>query len=209
MHDPIRLGVLISGGGTTLQNFLDRIADGRLAAEIAVVVCSAPDAAGLSRARDAGIPAHVVAAKDFADVAAFSDRIFDLCEEAGVDLVTLAGFLKLLRIPDRWAGRVMNIHPALIPAFCGEGMYGRRVHEAVLAAGVKVSGCTVHFADNRYDAGPIICQRAVPVYDTDRPEDVAARVFEQECIAYPEAIELYAAGLLTIDGPLVRIRPPA
>jgi phosphoribosylglycinamide formyltransferase-1 len=206
MHDPIRLGVLISGGGTTLQNFLDKIAAGELAAEVAVVISSSAKAFGLARAKNAGVPAVVARRADFDSVAAYSDRIFGILDEHAADLVTLAGFLKLIRIPDRYAGRVMNIHPALIPAFCGEAMYGHRVHEAVVTSGVKVSGCTVHFANNEYDAGPIILQRPVPVYDTDTPDDVAARVFEQECIAYPEAIRLFAAGRLRIDGRIVRIR---
>ena len=206
MHDPIRLGVLLSGGGTTLQNFLDRIAAGELAAEVAVVIASSAKAYGLVRAEKAGVPNHVVRRKDFDSIEAFSERVFGLLDEAEVDLMTLAGFLKLLRIPAAYAGRVMNIHPALIPAFCGDQMYGHRVHEAVVNAGVKVSGCTVHFADNEYDQGPIILQRPVCVTDTDTPADVAARVFEQECIAYPEAIRLFAAGLLAIDGRIVRIQ---
>ena len=109
-------------------------------------------------------------------------------------------------IPPEFAGRVMNIHPALIPAFCGKGYYGHHVHEAVLAAGVKLTGCTVHFADNEYDHGPIIVQKAVPVLDDDTPETLAARVFEMECEAYPEAIELFAAGRLVVEGRRVRIK---
>jgi len=119
--------------------------------------------------------------------------------------VCLAGFLQLLTIPEDFAGRVMNIHPALIPAFCGKGFYGHRVHEAVLEAGVKVSGCTVHFADNLYDHGPVIVQRTVPVRDGDTAEVLAARVFEQECEAYPEAIRLFAEGRLQIVGRTVRL----
>jgi formyltetrahydrofolate-dependent phosphoribosylglycinamide formyltransferase len=208
MHDPIRLGVLISGGGTTLQNFLDRIAAGELDAEVAVVLASSAKAYGLQRARAAGVPAHVVRRRDFDSVEAFSDANFRILDAAKVDLVTLAGYLKLLRIPEAYLGRVMNIHPALIPAFCGDQMYGHRVHDAVIAAGVKVSGCTVHFADNVYDHGPIIVQRTAPVYDTDTPEDLQARVFEQECMAYPAAIRLFAAGRLQIDGQITRILPP-
>jgi folate-dependent phosphoribosylglycinamide formyltransferase PurN len=120
-------------------------------------------------------------------------------------LVCLAGFLQLLPVPEDFAGRVMNIHPALIPAFCGQGFYGHHVHEAALAYGVKVSGCTVHFADNVFDHGPIILQRAVPVLDGDTAETLAARVFDQECEAYPEAIRLFAEGRLHIDGRSVRI----
>src|SRR5207244_9125607 len=119
-----------------------------------------------------------------------SQCIFDRCREARLDLACLAGFLQLLPVPDDFAGRVMNIHPALIPAFCGKGFYGHRVHEAVLEYGVKVTGCTVHFVDNEYDHGPIILQRSVPVIDDDTHETLAARVFEQECDAYPEEIPL-------------------
>ena len=117
----------------------------------------------------------------------------------------LGGFLQLVQVPDDFLGRVMNIHPSLIPAFCGKGFYGEYVHEAVLAMGVKVTGCTVHFADNEYDHGPIILQRAVPVLDTDTAEILAARVFQQECEAYPEAIRLFAEGKLRIEGRRVKI----
>jgi phosphoribosylglycinamide formyltransferase-1 len=123
-------------------------------------------------------------------------------------LVCLAGFLQLISIPEDFQGRVMNIHPALIPAFCGKGFYGHHVHEAVLAYGVKITGCTVHFCDNQYDHGPIILQRAVPVLDDDTPDSLAARVFQQECEAYPEAIRLFAEGRLRIEGRRVRILKP-
>jgi phosphoribosylglycinamide formyltransferase-1 len=201
----LRLAVLLSGGGTTLQNLLDRCADGRLRAEAALVVSNRYDAFGLERARRAGVPAAVVERADCASRDEFGRRVFDLCREGRVDLVCLGGFLQLLPVPDDFAGRVMNIHPALIPAFCGKGYYGHRVHEAALEAGVKVSGCTVHFADNVYDHGPIILQRVVPVLDDDTPDALAARVFEQECEAYPEAIRLFAEGRLRVEGRRVRI----
>jgi phosphoribosylglycinamide formyltransferase-1 len=118
----------------------------------------------------------------------------------------MAGFLQLLDIPPDFEHRVMNIHPALIPAFCGKGYHGAHVHRAVLEAGVKVSGCTVHFADNQYDHGPIILQQVVPVKDDDTPESLAARVFEAECTAYPEAIRLFAEGRLEVQGRRVRVR---
>jgi formyltetrahydrofolate-dependent phosphoribosylglycinamide formyltransferase len=201
----IRVAVLLSAGGTTLQNLLDRIADGRLRAEIGLVVSSRGDAYGLTRAERAGVPTAVVERKKFASRADFSERIFDLCRQARAELVCLAGFLQLLHIPDDFQGRVLNIHPSLIPAFCGKGYYGHHVHEAALAYGVKVSGCTVHFADNVYDHGPIVLQRVVPVREDDTPDTLAARVFEQECEAYPEAIRLFAEGRLRIDGRRVRI----
>jgi phosphoribosylglycinamide formyltransferase-1 len=204
MGEPIRLAVLLSGGGTTLQNLLDRIADGRLRARVVLVVSNRSDAFGLTRAEGAGIPTAVVSRKEHPSHETFSRQIFALCRQARADLVCLAGFLQLLQVPDDFRGRVMNIHPALIPAFCGKGYYGHHVHEAVLASGAKVSGCTVHFADNEYDHGPIILQRTVPVLDDDTADTLAARVFEQECEAYPEAIRLFAEGKLQVEGRRVR-----
>jgi len=201
---PIRLGVLISGGGRTLGNFVQRIENGQLSARIAVVIANRWDCAGLQRARAAGLAVEVVDRSQYADVESFSGAIFERLREADVDLVALAGFLCLIRIPDDFRLRVMNIHPALIPAFCGKGFYGRKVHEAVIDRGVRVSGCTVHFADNRYDHGPIIVQKTVEVRDDDTPDSLAERVFEQECEAYPEAVRLYAEGRLTVSGRRVR-----
>ncbi len=196
MHDPIRLAVLISGGGTTLQNFIDRIANGQMRAEIAVVISSNPKSYGLTRARNSGLSTETIRREEFESVAAFSKAVFDRCSDVDVDLIALSGFLKLLKIPANFAGRVMNIHPALLPAFGGKGMYGHHVHEAVLASGVRVSGCTVHFVDDQFDHGPIILQRTVPVLDDDTPESLAARVFQLECETYPEAVRLFAAGRL-------------
>ncbi len=206
MNSPIRIAVLLSGSGTTLQNLLDRIADGRLHAQIVRVVSSRVDALGLMRAEVAGVPTTVVERKKCASRTEFSQRIFETCRADGVELVCLGGFLQLVEIPPDFMGRVLNIHPSLIPAFCGKGFHGLYVHESALEMGVKVSGCTVHFADNEYDHGPIVLQRAVPVLDDDTPETLAARVFEQECEAYPEAIRLFAEGRLRIEGRRVRIR---
>ncbi|MFN0051087.1 MAG: phosphoribosylglycinamide formyltransferase [Planctomycetales bacterium] len=200
LRRPIRLGVLISGGGTTLTNFLTQIGSGKLSAEIPLVIASRSDCGGIARARAAGLNCVVIERGKFASVPEFSAAIFAECERAAVDLVTLAGFLALIEIPDAFEGRVMNIHPALIPSFCGQGYYGHKVHEAVLERGAKVSGCTVHFADNQYDAGPIILQRCVPVHDDDTPDALAARVFAAECEAYPEAVRLFAQGRLMIVG---------
>ena len=205
MPQHLRLGVLISGGGTTLVNFIEKIAAGELAAEVAVVIASRSDCGGVVKAQQAGLKTEVVSRGSFADAAQFSEAIFNELREQHVDLVALAGFLSLIEVPDDFRGRVMNIHPALIPAFCGKGYFGHKVHEAALERGVKVSGCTVHFADNEYDHGPIILQRSVPVQDDDTPDTLAARVFEAECEAYPEAIRLFAAGRLQIDGRRVRI----
>jgi phosphoribosylglycinamide formyltransferase-1 len=202
---PLRLAVLLSGGGTTLQNLLDRAADGRLPAQVVQVVSSRAEAFGLERARRAGVPAVVVTRQEAGSLDEFSRLVFAPCRQAAAELVCMAGFLQLVQIPSDFEGRVMNIHPALIPAFCGKGFYGQRVHEAALAYGVKVSGCTVHFADNAYDHGPIILQRTVPVLDDDTPETLAARIHEQENEAYPEAIRLFAEGRLRIEGRRVRI----
>lgn len=207
MAQPIRLAVLLSGGGTSLQNILDRSAAGRLDATVAVVVSSRADAFGLERARRAAVPAVVVARKSHPDVQAFNDALHAALAPHAVDLVVCAGFLSLFQPRQRYENRVLNIHPALIPSFCGQGFYGHRVHEAVLAAGVKVSGCTVHFADDRYDHGPIILQGCVPVLDGDTPDTLAARVLELEHALYPQAIQLFAENRLRIDGRRVRILP--
>lgn len=207
MTQPIRLGVLVSGGGTTLQNLIDRIADGRLCARIGVVIASAADAFALERARRAGIATVVVQRKEVGSQAEFSQKIFAACRERGTDLVCLAGFLQLIEVPEDFASKVMNIHPSLIPAFCGKGYYGRRVHEAVLQYGCKVTGCTVHFADNQYDHGPIVLQSAIPVLETDSADTLAERVHELENGLYPEAIRLFAAEKLRIEGRRVRVLP--
>ena len=183
--------MLISGGGRTMVNLQEHIAAGKLNAHFEVVVSSRADAKGVERSRGLGLSTVVVErAKLSADD--FQRQI--TAAVSGVDLVLMGGFLSLWRIPDELCGRVMNIHPALLPEFGGHGMYGERVHEAVLAAGKTISGCTVHFCDNEYDHGPIILQRKVPVLADDTPDTLAARVFEQECIAYPEAVRLFAEG---------------
>jgi phosphoribosylglycinamide formyltransferase 1 len=201
---PIRLGVLISGGGTTLTNLVAKMRSGALTAEIPLVIASRSDCGGIQRAAEAGFRCEVVQRNSFADIAEFSATVFWLCREEHVDLVICAGFLSLLNIPPDFVGRIMNIHPALIPAFCGKGMYGHHVHEAVLARGAKVSGCTVHFVDNEYDHGPIILQRVIPVADNDTPETLAGRVFAAECEAFPAAIRLFASGRLEIEDGRVR-----
>lgn len=207
LNRPLRLAVPISGGGTTLANFQRQIAEGKLSATIPLVIASRPDAGGIEKARAAGLRCDVVSRRDFADVEQFSAEIFSRCREVQADLVALGGFLSLIRVPDDFRYRVLNIHPALIPAFCGRGFYGHRVHEAVLARGAKVSGCTVHFADNEYDHGPIVVQRCVSVAEDDTPDTLAARVFTAECEAYPEAIRLFAAARLVIRAGRVSVLP--
>jgi formyltetrahydrofolate-dependent phosphoribosylglycinamide formyltransferase len=190
------LAVLISGGGRTLLNLQRCIEDGSLDARIEVVVSSRADAAGVERSRQAGLNTVVIARRP-QEPAAFHKQVTSAVR--GADLVCMGGFLSLWLFPDEFEGRVMNIHPALLPDFGGRGMHGRRVHEAVLAAGRAVSGCTVHFCDREYDHGPIILQRQVPVKPDDTPDTLAERVFEQECLAYPEAIRAFAAGRVRLD----------
>ncbi|MBA4019260.1 MAG: phosphoribosylglycinamide formyltransferase [Pirellula sp.] len=201
----LRVVVLISGGGTTLRNLLDQIDRRSLPLQVVGVVSSNPKARGLEYAKAASIATSVHERRTFATDDAYSEAIFNDIRHIGCDYVVMAGFLKFVPIPDDFALRVLNIHPGLIPAFCGHGMYGHHVHEAVLAYGAKLSGCTVHFVDNQYDHGPIILQRAVPVLDGDTPDALAARVFEAECEAYPEALRLLAAGRVQCDGRRVRI----
>jgi phosphoribosylglycinamide formyltransferase 1 len=199
LDSPIRLAVCVSGGGTTLQNLIDRIADGRLHARIVRVVASKPGIKAIEKADGAGIPVSVeTRARRTLDE--FGAAVFDPIRTSGADLVILGGFLSLLPIPTDYAARVINIHPSLLPAFSGKGFHGQAVHQAAIDAGVKLSGCTVHFADNTYDTGPIIFQIPVPVIHSDTAETLAERVFEAECEALPEAIELYAAGKLNIRG---------
>ena len=207
MGRAIRMGVLISGGGRTLQNFLDLSEAGRLEAEVVTVISDQGDAGGLERARRHGVPTAVVRRRDYDGVEGFSEAITTVLRDSEVDLVAMAGLLSLYRIPDCYAGRVLNIHPALLPLFGGKGFYGDRVHRAVLDCGCKVSGCTVHFADNTYDTGPIIVQKTVPVEEGDDAHALAARVFEKELEAYPEAVNLFAEGRLRIRGKRVEILP--
>jgi phosphoribosylglycinamide formyltransferase 1 len=190
-----RLAVLLSGGGSTLQNLLDETAAGRLDATVEVVVGSASNAFGLERAQQAGIDAHVVRRRDYETLEGFSDAITAVLEPYDVDLVILAGFLQRYLFPPRFEGRVLNIHPGLLPKYGGQGMYRQHVHEAVIAAGESESGCTVIIADHEYDHGPTVLEQRVPVLPDDTPETLAERIFQAECQAYPEAIRRVAAGL--------------
>ena len=202
---PLRIAVLISGGGTTLKNLLDKKDQGVLDIDIPVVISSNPDAGGLRFSKDAGIPTIVVERGKFANIEKFSATVFGPCRTADVDCVVMGGYLQLVIIPADFEDRVVNIHPALIPAHCGQGFYGTRVHQAVLDAGDKKSGCTVHIVDNEYDHGPIILQRTVDVAADDTPETLAARVFEAECEAYPEVLSLLHAGKIHVNGQTVTI----
>lgn len=203
---PIRLGVLISGGGTTLMNILEYINQGRLNAEVALVISSRSTVAGVERAKNAGLDVKIIRKKDLPDIDGFSKRIEEELVAANVDLVVQGGWLCLWNIPARYENRVMNIHPALLPSFGGQGMWGHYVHEAVLEAGCRISGCTVHFCTNEYDKGPIIVQRSCEVKDNDTPDTLAERVFEQERIAYTQAISLFAEGRLLVQDRKVKIK---
>ena len=189
----VRLGILLSGTGRSLVNIIDHIAAGKLDVEIAVVIASRP-CKGLNIAREAGLPTGLVAYRDYGQsrLTEYSNKINDLLDQANIDIAVLAGFLSMWLIPDRYAGKVINIHPSLLPKHGGKGYYGHHVHNAVLASGDKESGCTVHFVTNEYDRGQIILQRKVVVKESDTPDELAARVFEQECIAFPEAIRKVA-----------------
>jgi formyltetrahydrofolate-dependent phosphoribosylglycinamide formyltransferase len=204
---PLKLAVLLSGSGTSLENLITRIDAGELDARIELVIASKPDAFGLERARQRGIPALAVPRKRHPDPKAFNDALHAELARFEIDLVVLLGFLSPFETRGRFDGRAINVHPALVPAFCGQGFYGHRVHEAVIASGVRLSGATVHFVDGEYDHGPIILQEAVPVHDDDSPDTLAERVQAVERRLVPEAIRLFAERRLKIEGRRVRIRP--
>jgi len=204
----IALAVLLSGGGTTLQNIIDQIDSGRLDADVKVVISSKKKAYGLERAEKHGIDHYVIEKKAHEPVE-FNRKINEILHRYAPDLILLAGFLSLFMPDKKWDGAVMNIHPALIPSFCGKGYYGAKVHRAVIESGVKVSGCTVHFVDEVYDHGPIILQAPVPVLDQDTPDSLAERIHQEENRLYPEAIRLFAEGRLKVEGRRVLIRPPS
>ncbi len=197
---PIRLAVLLSGSGTTLQNIIDRIDRGELDATVAGVVSSRAGVFGLERAKKHGIPAAEVLRRGFPNHEAFNTALWTEIRALSSDLVVLAGFMSLIDVPPDYQNRIINVHPALIPAFCGHGMYGHHVHEAVINYGAKISGATVHFVDTEYDHGPIILQGAVPVLDNDTPDTLAERVQALERELYPQAIQLFAEGRLRVAG---------
>ena len=204
----MRLAVMLSGSGRTLENLARAIRSGRLKAGIAGVLASREDAYGLVRARRLRLPRKTVTPKAFTTRRAFwaaTARVLDAWEP---DLVVMAGYLCYWRIPKRYAGRVVNIHPSLLPAFGGKGCYGDRVHAAVLASGAKVTGCTVHAVDNVYDHGPVLAQARVPVRKGDTVHTLAARVFRAECHLYPEVLRRVAAGRIPLPIRLSRpLRP--
>lgn len=206
---PLRVAVFASGGGSNFQAILDAIARGELRCAVRLCVSNKPAAGALERARKAGVPTAVLDPAAFADEDTYAAALLETLARHEVDLVVLAGYMK--KIPSAvvrtFHGRMLNIHPALLPAFGGKGMYGRRVHEAVLAHGVRWTGATVHLVDEEYDTGPIVLQEPVPVLPGDTPETLAARVLEAEHRIYPEAVRLFAEDRIAVDGRIVRIQP--
>ena len=189
----LKIAVFISGGGTNLQAVIDACKAGSLKAEVAAVISNNSKAYGLERARSAGIDAYHISAKVYPDKEAYLDAMLQIMKNHEIDLIVLAGYMKLLpsKLVKQYYGRIINIHPALLPKYGGKGMYGLNVHQAVIKSGDKYSGATVHLVDERYDTGPILIQRRVPVLPDDTPETLAARVLEIEHQILPLAVALF------------------
>ncbi|MEE3181621.1 MAG: phosphoribosylglycinamide formyltransferase [Planctomycetota bacterium] len=199
MNNPLpRLGVLFSGGGRTVENLAQNIVEGSLQAEIAVAISSHAGAGGVERAAKYGVRTEVLDYREHGSE--LSARINEVLEEEKVDWVLLAGFIRYYEVPGSYRNKVLNIHPSLLPDFGGKGFYGMKVHQAVIEAGAELSGCTVHLVNDEYDEGPIIVQRAIALEPGETPESLASRVFEQECLAYPEAVMICLSGQLQIEG---------
>lgn len=211
MNNPVtKIAVLVSGGGTNLQALIDAEARGELGCgKISLVIASKPDVYALERAKNNGIEAIVLARKEYSDIAAYSKALADTLEQKGTDLVVLAGFLTIIdeQIYERFPNKILNVHPALIPSFCGKGYYGLRVHEAALEKGVKVSGATVHIVTPECDAGPIVLQKAVAVKEDDTPETLQRRIMEEaEWKILPEAVKLFCEGRIRVENNKVYIK---
>ena len=205
-----KIAVLVSGGGTNLQALIDAEARGELGCgKISLVIASKPDVYALERAKNNGIEAIVLARKEYSDIAAYSEALADTLEQKGTDLVVLAGFLTIIdeQVYERFPNKILNVHPALIPSFCGKGYYGLRVHEAALEKGVKVSGATVHIVTPECDAGPIVLQKAVAVKEDDTPETLQRRIMEEaEWKILPEAVKLFCEGRIRVENNKVYIK---
>lgn len=206
----LRVGVLISGGGTNLQALIDGIEKGSLEnVAIEVVISSKKGAYGLERARNHGIKAVEIIKKDYSDPALFEEALLDELDRNKIDLVVLAGYLQIIpsKVVELYKNRIINIHPSLIPAFCGNGFYGIKVHEEAIKRGVKITGATVHFVDEGTDTGPIIMQKAVELKEDDTPESLQIRVMEEvEWVILPEAVGLIAKDKIIVDNNVVRIK---
>ena len=207
-----RIAVLVSGGGTNLQALIDAQRRGDIInGEIAAVIASKPGVYALERAKRANIPGYVVARKDFPDSRAMTVALVDKLKGLNIDLVVLAGFMTIFteEMVDAYPNAILNVHPALIPSFCGKGYYGLHVHEKVLEYGVKLSGATVHFVSEECDGGPIVLQKAVEVQENDTPETLQRRIMEQaEWVLLPRAVSLFCQGRLKVEGRTVRILKP-
>ncbi len=205
-----RIAVLVSGGGTNLQALIDAEHRGELGnGEIALVLSSKPDVYALERAKNNGIPSVIVARKEYSDIAEYSKALTDTLVRADIDLVVLAGFLTIFdeQVYQAFTNKILNVHPALIPSFCGKGFYGLHVHEAALEKGVKLSGATVHIVTPECDAGPIVLQKAVEVKQDDTPETLQRRIMEEaEWKILPEAVRLFCDGLITVENNKVYIK---
>ena len=210
MADCKKIAVLVSGGGTNLQALIDAQDRGELGAgKITLVIASKPGVYALERAAQAGIEGRVLARKDYDSIAAYSKALTDEMTQAGIDLVVLAGFLTIIdeQVYKAFPNRIINVHPALIPSFCGKGFYGLYVHEAALAKGVKVSGATVHIVTPECDAGPIILQKAVEVKEGDTPETLQRRIMEEaEWKILPQAVRLFCEDKITVEDNKVHIK---
>lgn len=205
----VRIGVLVSGGGTNLQALIDSMESGGINGRIVTVISSAPGAYALCRAEKHGIESGVMRKKDYPAPGEYERALIRRLKSRGAELVVLAGFMVILggEFIRAFENRIMNVHPSLIPSFCGSGFYGLKVHEAALEAGVKITGATVHFVTEETDAGPIILQKAVEVIDGDTPESLQRRVMEEaEWVIFPEAVKLFCEGALEIKGNKVRRR---
>jgi phosphoribosylglycinamide formyltransferase 1 len=208
---PIRIAVLVSGQGrgSNMQAIVDACRSGKVNGEVGLVVGVNDDAPAMERARSAGVPTAAISPKSLDSSEAYDAALLKTLMDHTIDLICLAGYMRVLGqdIVDAYRGRIMNVHPALIPSFCGKGMYGHHVHEAVIARGVRVTGVTVHFVDEDYDTGPIILQTVVLVEQDDTPDDIAARVLVQEHKTYTDAIALFSEGRLQMRGRRVRVLP--
>jgi phosphoribosylglycinamide formyltransferase 1 len=205
---PLQLGVFASGKGSNFSAILKSIDDGLLHAEVRILVSNNPDAGALDTARNRGIPAEAVSSQDYGSRSLFVEGLLGVLKGHGVDFIALAGYMKKIpsEVVTAYPGCICNIHPALLPSFGGKGMYGRHVHEAVLAHGCKVTGATVHLVDEKYDCGPIVLQQCAAVLDDDTPDTLAARVLEIEHSLYPRALALFADGRIRLDGRRVFIQ---
>ena len=205
----MKIAVFASGEGTNLQALLDACTDGRIRATLSLVISTKEDSGAVRRAQRTGIEALVSPLADHASAEDYNAFLAQECKKRGIDLICLAGFMLKIKRPliEAYPGRILNVHPSLLPAFGGQGMYGRKVHEAVVAMGVKVSGATIHVVDEEYDHGPVVLQATVPVLATDTPETLAARVRSQEHWIYPRAVALFADGRAKIEAGRLSIKP--